>query len=147
MTKIHVAPARSRGELVSFLAIGDIVHPGPRPSVDGLEHELATGADTVFLLASIGGTPVGTGVGKSSSVGDAYYTMVRVLPDRRGVGVGTAVLAALADRARSAGRGSLIGRLREDDVEARRFVDHRGFSVLSRECPVSLDLSRQNRRR
>lgn len=142
MTELTIAPARTRGELTTFLAIGEAVHPGPKPSVDGLEHELATSASTAFVLAWRGAQAVGAGVGKTSSVGDAYYTMARVPPAYRRAGVGAALLAALSDRARRAGRGSLIGRLREDDDEARRFVERRGFSVLSRECPVFLDLSR-----
>lgn len=144
MTELRIAPARTRDELTAFLAIGQVVHPGPKPSVDGLEHELATSASTVFLLAWLADVPAAGGTGKTSSVGDAYYTMVRVLPAYRSAGVGTSLLAALSDRARSAGRGSLIGRLREDDHQARRFVERRGFQVLSRECPVSLDLSRFN---
>ncbi len=142
MTETRVARARTRDELAIFLAIGDVVHPGPKPSVEGLEHELASGAATVFLLAWVANVAVGSGVGKPSSVGDAYYTMVRVLPAHRGRGVGSAVLATLSDHARGAGSASLIGRLREDDGEARQFAEHRGFEVLSRECPVSLDLSR-----
>lgn len=141
MTEIRVAPAGNRDELTSFLAIGDIVHPGPRPSVEGLEHELASGAGTVFLLGWLGDVPVGTGVGKKSSVGDAYYAMVRVLPAHRKSGVGTEVLEALSDHARRAACATLIGRLREDDAEARRFAEHRRFGVISRECPVSLDLT------
>ena len=96
----------------------------------------------MFLLAWRGAEAVGAGVGKTSSVGDAYYTMARVPRAYRRAGVGTALLAALSERARTADRGSLIGRLREDDDEARRFVERRGFQVLSRECPVALDLSR-----
>lgn len=141
MTAIDIAPARTHAELTSFLAIGNEVHPGPKPNVAALEHELATGTGTVFLLASLDGTAVGTGVGKSSSMGDALYAMVRVLLAHRRAGVGTAVLGALSEHGRSTGHGSLIGRLREDDAEARRFVDHRGFGVLSRECPVVLDLA------
>jgi GNAT superfamily N-acetyltransferase len=141
LTELRIAPARTPSELGSFLSIGRIVHPGPMPSVDGLLHELETSPETVFLLASLGDVAVGTGVGKTSSVGDAYYSMARVLPARRGAGVGTAILSSLSDHARRAGRRSLIGRLREDDAAARRFVERRGFSVLSRECPVVLDLS------
>ena len=141
MTDIRVVSARTRKELASFLAIGEIVHPGPRPSVEGLEHELATGAGTVFLLGVVDGEAVGTGVGKASSIDDAYFAMVRVLPACRGRGVGSAVLADLSDHARNAGRGALIGRLREDDREAGRFAERRGFALLSRECPVALDLS------
>ncbi len=141
MTDFRIAPARTRDELTSFLAIGDLVHPGPKPSVEGLEHELATGAGTVFLLAAVAGGVAATGVGKTSSIDDAYYAMVRVLPAHRGRGIGSAVLAVLSDHARNAGRGALIGRLREDDQEARRFAEARAFDVLSRECPVALDLS------
>ena len=142
MTELRIAPARTRDELTAFLTIGRAVHPGPKPSVDGLEHELATSANTVFLLAWLADAAVAGGTGKTSSVGDAYFTMVRVLPAYRRAGVGTALLAALSERARTADRGSLIGRLREDDDEAHRFVERRGFQVLSRECPVALDLSR-----
>lgn len=139
---IRIAQARTRDELDVFRSIGRVVHPGAVPSVDALEYELATSAETVFLLASVDDAAVGTGVGKPSSVGDAYYSMVRVLPAHREGGVGTAILAALSDHARRADRRSLIGRLREDDAASLRFVEQRGFSVLSRECPVVLDLSR-----
>ena len=139
---ISVEPARTRAQLEAFLAIGSAVHPGPKPDVATLEHELAIEPRTRFLLASLDGVVVATGVGKPSSIGDALYAMVRVLPGYRLRGVGTAVLASLSRHARTAEYGSLIGRLREDDEDARRFVAHRGFAVLSRECPVSLDLTR-----
>jgi GNAT superfamily N-acetyltransferase len=139
---IDVVPARTHEELTAFRAIGSEVHPGLTPSVAALEHELATGVGTVFLLASLDGSPAGSGVGKSSSVGDSLFAMVRVRTAQRRAGVGTAILAALSGHARARGHGSLIGRLREDDGDARRFVEHRGFGVLSRECPVFLDLAR-----
>jgi GNAT superfamily N-acetyltransferase len=142
LTEIDVAPARTHDELTAFRAIGSEVHPGLTPSVAALEHELATGAGTMFLLASLGGSPVGSGVGKSSSVGDSLFAMVRVRAAYRRAGVGTAILAALFGHARARGYGSLIGRLREDDDDARGFAEHRGFGVLSRECPVFLDLAR-----
>jgi GNAT superfamily N-acetyltransferase len=138
---IDVVPARTHEELTAFRAIGSEVHPGLTPSVAALEHELATGAGTMFLLASLGGSPVGSGVGKSSSVGDSLFAMVRVRTAQRRAGVGTAILAALSGHARARGHGSLIGRLREDDDDARGFAEHRGFGVLSRECPVFLDLA------
>ena len=142
---ISVEPARTRAQLESFLAVGSVVHPGPKPDVATLEHELAIEPRTRFLLASLDGVTVATGVGKPSSIGDALYAMVRVLPGYRLRGVGTTVLASLSRHARTAECGSLIGRLREDDEDARRFVAHRGFTVLSRECPVALDLTRYER--
>jgi GNAT superfamily N-acetyltransferase len=142
---ISVEPARTRAQLASLLAIGDVVHPGPKPDVAALEHELATEPRTRFLLASLDGIAVATGVGKPSSIGDALYAMVRVLPSYRLQGVGTEVIAELSRHARTIGCGSLIGRLREDDEDARIFVEHRGFTVLSRERPVALDLTRFDR--
>jgi hypothetical protein len=68
--------------------------------------------------------------------------MVRVLPAHRLRGVGTAVLGALSTHAVAVDRGRLIGRLREDDEASCRFVERRGFAVISRECPVALDLTR-----
>src|SRR3954468_19408878 len=137
---ISVESAQTRGELATLLAIGAAVHPGPWPDVATLEHDLATEPTTRFLLASYDGVPVASGVGKRSSIGDAMYAMVRVLPGYRCRGVGTAVLAALSRHARAFGHGSLIGRLREDDEAARGFVERRGFILVSRECPVVLDL-------
>ena len=111
---ISVEPAGTPAELATFLAIGAEVHAGPWPDVATLEHELATEPRTRFLLASLDGVPVASGVGKPSSIGDALYAMVRVLPGYRHRGVGTAVLAALSRHAEAVERGSLIGRVQED---------------------------------
>ena len=86
--------------------------------------------------------PVASGVGKPSSIGDALYAMARVLPGYRRHGVGTAVLAALSRHAQAVESGSLIGRVQEEDEASRRFVEQRGFILVSRECPVALDLTR-----
>ncbi len=139
---ISVEPAQTPTQLATFLAIGAEVHAGPWPDVATLEHELATEARTRFLLASLDGSPVATGVGKPSSIGDALYAMARVLPAYRRRGVGTAILGALSRHAETVGRGSLLGRVREDDDASRRFVGQRGFILVSRECPVVLDLTR-----
>ena len=139
---ISVEPAATPAELATFLAIGAEVHAGPWPDVATLEHELATEARTRFLLASLDGVPVATGVGKPPSIGDALYAMARVLPGYRRRGIGAAVLGALSRHAETVGRRSLLGRVREDDEASRRFVERRGFILVSRECPVALDLTR-----
>ena len=139
---ISVEPAGTLAELATFLAIGAQVHGGPWPGVATLEHELATEPRTRFLLASLDGVPVASGVGKPSSIGDALYAMVRVLPGYRNRGVGTTVLAALSRHAEAVESGSLIGRVQEADDASRRFVEQRGFILVSRECPVALDLTR-----
>ena len=138
---ISVEPAQTPAQLATLLAIGAEVHAGPWPDVATLEHELVTEARTRLLLASLDGIPVATGVGKPSSIGDALYAMARVLPGYRRRGIG-AVLGALSRHAETVGRRSLLGRVREDDEASRRFVECRGFILVSRECPVALDLTR-----
>src|SRR3954449_6183637 len=96
---ISVELAVTKADLAASLAISGEVHPGPKPDVAALEHELATEPRTLFLLASLDGVSVASGVGKPSSIGDALYTMVRVLPGYRHCGVGTSVLIALSRHA------------------------------------------------
>ena len=65
--------------------------------------------------------------------------MVRVLPEHRGQGVGTRIYEALSEHARTLGRESLWGRVREDDAASRDFVRNRGFREAGREYEVVLD--------
>jgi mycothiol synthase len=119
----------------------DEVHPGSGATVELLRHELETRRETVYLLASIAGERVGAGTGKASSIGDGLYAMARVVVGGRRRGVGGALLAALSAHARVVGRGSLVGRVLEADLEARAFLERRGFAQLSYERAVALDLA------
>ena len=96
----------------------------------------------MFLVASLDGRAVGAGTGKASSLRDALYAMARVVRTERRRGVGSELLRRLSEHAQALGCGSLVGRVLEDDLESRSFLERRGFAVLSRECPVALDLSR-----
>jgi mycothiol synthase len=70
---------------------------------------------------------------KASSVVGCAYTMVRVLPDRRRHGVGSALLAAASDEARALGKEELFGRVDGDDAESLAWFERRGFVVLSQD--------------
>ncbi len=62
----------------------------------------------------------GYAVVKESSLAGCAFTMVRVLPEERRRGVGSALLAACSDEARELGKGSLYGRVEGDDPESFR---------------------------
>ncbi len=70
---------------------------------------------------------------KESSLVGCAYTMVRVLPEARRRGVGSALLAACSDEARELGKGSLFGRVEGDDPDSLAWVERRGFVVLSQD--------------
>jgi GNAT superfamily N-acetyltransferase len=98
-------------------------------------------AGTVFLLAWVGDDAAASGVGKVSSLSGCLFAMVRVLPEFRRRGIGSAMHATLSEHASSVGREQLFGRVREDDEGSLGAVQRRGFREIGREFPVVLDLS------
>ena len=75
----------------------------------------------------------GYAVVKESSLVDSAFAMVRVLPEARRRGVGSALLAACSAEADVLGRGHLYGRVDGDDPESLRFVMRRGFVEIARD--------------
>ncbi|HEY3051440.1 MAG TPA: GNAT family N-acetyltransferase [Gaiellaceae bacterium] len=112
--------------------------------VDEIAHFVESDRKSAFLLATREDEAVGCGVGRPSSIQSSLYAMVRVLPEHRGEGVGSRILEALSDHARSLGRNSLWGRIREDDGGSRRFARNRGFREAGREYEVVLDTALAN---
>jgi len=75
----------------------------------------------------------GYAVVTESSLVDSAFAMVRVLPDARRRGVGSALLVACSAEARALGCGRLYGRVDGDDAESLAFVTRRGFVEIARE--------------
>jgi GNAT superfamily N-acetyltransferase len=76
----------------------------------------------------------------SGVVGSAY-AMVRVLPERRRAGIGTALVEAAASAARELGYASAWGYVRAGDEESLAFVSRRGFAEVGREVELTRRLS------
>src|SRR6185369_9154062 len=96
-------------------------------------------------VAWLDGQPVGSGgVGRIYVYAEDYPALwgnIAVLPEHRRKGVGSALLAVMADVARSAGKPSLVGRTAGDRPEAIAFLEHRGFVEHERMKAVRLDLA------
>jgi GNAT superfamily N-acetyltransferase len=107
--------------------------------LDEIAHFVTSDTESAFLLALSGDDALGCGVGRPSSVQSSLYAMARVLPEHRRHGVGMRIHKALSEHARTLGRESLWGRVREDDDESRSFVRNRGFREAGREYEVVLD--------
>jgi GNAT superfamily N-acetyltransferase len=75
-------------------------------------------------------------VDHSSVVGSAY-AMVRVLPDRRGGGIGTGLVDAAASAARDLGCDSAWGYVQAGDEDSLRFAASRGFPEVGREVELT----------
>jgi mycothiol synthase len=113
-----------------------------RMDVDEFRHYFAQDTESLWALAYLEGEPAGTGVGRPSSLAGADYAAARVLPELRSRGVGSALLAAIAEHARARGATELWGRIRADDEATLAFAEHRGFREVGRERDVLLDLSK-----
>jgi mycothiol synthase len=140
--QVSIHRALTQPELASVLDVGRRVSEEDVPSVEELEHTLATEAGSLYLLAYLGEAVGGSGVGRPSSLAGCLYAIARVLPEFRRRGAGGALYSALSAQARRIGRESLLGRIRADDTDSLGFAERRGFREISRECPVALDLSR-----
>jgi mycothiol synthase len=75
-----------------------------------------------------------------SSVEASALAMVRVRPSARGLGVGSALLAAAAEQAVRIGRARLWGSVYEGDADSLRFATSRGFDEVTREIEIRLCL-------
>jgi mycothiol synthase len=82
----------------------------------------------------------GYAIVKESSLVGCAFTMVRVLPEARRQGAGSALLAAASVEARELGKGSLFGRVAGDDPESLAWVERRGFAVISQDVIQTREL-------
>jgi GNAT superfamily N-acetyltransferase len=97
--------------------------------------------ETIWLLASDGsacGAAIGIG-GWHSPLGVARGE-VRVVPWRRGGGIGDALLTHLAGWATTLGYHELMGSVQEDDPGSLDWAERRGFVEVGRNSLLALEL-------
>jgi len=116
-------------DLERCVQIYDAVDPQHGIALDDLK-----ASDGAFLLADGGYAAL-----MDSSVPNWQYTMVRVRPEARRHGVGSALLDAAADEAGENGKEGIVGRVGCDDGGSRSWATARGF----RETRQDIELLRQ----
>jgi mycothiol synthase len=99
---------------------------------------------TVELIATSPGAFVVSEAGYAyvaeSSIPGSAFAMVRVRPESRGRGVGSALLAEAGAKSQELGCASMWGRVREGDEASLRFTTHRGFEKVNRDVDVLLEV-------
>ena len=142
---LEIRPATSDEDLGHLARIVTTVTPDFPISVAEMRWQQERYPGGGRFLAWLDGVPVGSGgAGRAYSYPEdfpGFWGNISVLPEHRRQGVGTAILAALTDLARNAGKSMLVGRTTEDRVDAITFLAHRGFVEHERMKAVRLDLA------
>jgi GNAT superfamily N-acetyltransferase len=133
-------------ELARWVAVVNATEP-ERADEEGLLRDFLDwkrqAPQTVWLLAEQDGTAVGAGrltPGWHSPPGVARAD-VRVLPESRGHGIGSALLDELQGRADALGVPSLDVDVRDDDSGSLAWTERQGFREISRSVRLALDLT------
>lgn len=129
-----------RGEAADAEAIGRLLHdfnteyeeftPGPA-KIAARVRELLAGGETIILLAGEG--PDGLAVLRFRpsiwvDVLECYLAELYVVPDKRGRGIGRALMNEALDVARREGAGHIELNTSDDDVAARALYESLGFT-------------------
>jgi GNAT superfamily N-acetyltransferase len=145
MPRPLVVLVQSDDDLAAMIEVRAHADPDlPPPRLDNLRRNLAGNPRLAYLVARIADAPVGCGfVDVSFGAATAH---VLVVPAARRQGVGTALLAAVSERADASGLRQLQGEIRAFDDESLMFFGHRGFEQVGREEAVALDLAETDAR-
>jgi mycothiol synthase len=136
---IELRTCETDADLEQWLAVRRAVLPGERTaSLDEIRGTIRPG--DLHLLAELDGELAGSGICNRSDTGGAFVAP-RVLPARRGRGVGSAILLRLADHA--AGRGFTVARawVAGDDEPSIAFAGKFGFEEQRRDIQQVLTLN------
>src|SRR6476469_64962 len=98
-----VVHARSDAELEQLAAVRRAVDSDANPLLASLRHRLENFPGAVFLLASLGGEPVGCGYAEPFTATETETTItadMSVVPSARGQGVGSALYRVTSEHAR-----------------------------------------------
>ena len=138
---IEIESARSRPELDDVAEVVARVSPASRLSPDQLAHYLSANPQSVLLVARRGAEAVGAATVARSGRPGHQYTMVRVVPEHRRRGAGSAMLEAARDHAGRIGLERIWGRIDATDMGSLGFAERHGLVESGREWISALDLT------
>jgi GNAT superfamily N-acetyltransferase len=127
---IEVRPAETDADLEGWIRVKRAVIPNESAWTVREFRERAE-PDRLVLVAELGGEIVGAGLAGRSDVQGRGFVIPRVHPDARRRGVGTAMLARLAQHVAGLGFDKAWGSA--DDPGSRAFAERFGFEEVDRE--------------
>jgi GNAT superfamily N-acetyltransferase len=142
---IEIHSVSGYADLARWVELRNEVEPDEPEDPERMALVRANEADHLALLALDGEEPVGTGLlaGDRTSI-DAKrpFAEVMVPPRHRRRGIGSTLLGALSQHARSLGKDGLTCNVRDEDERSREYMRRRGYVEYTRWQHVALDLER-----
>jgi mycothiol synthase len=126
---LELRPAESDEDLEAWRSVRSANLPNERTS-SVAELRASADCDTLYLLAFVDGELAGSGISTGASTGGAF-TQPRVLRQFRRRGIGTALLAALADQALACGHDEAGAHIEAEEGFA--FAARFGFAERNRQ--------------
>jgi len=123
--------AKTRADFALCAEINNAVNPDRPVTVD-----LIATAPGAFVVHDDGYAYVA-----ESSIPGSAFAMVRVRPDSRRRGVGSALLAEAGVKSQELGCASMWGRVREGDEASLHYTAHRGLEEVNRDVYVLLEVA------
>jgi mycothiol synthase len=135
---IELRACETDADYEAWLGVRRVVLPNERaPSLDELKRSI--GRNDLNLVAYVDGELAGSGLMNRSDTGRAHLAP-RVLPDRRGRGVGAALLQRLAEHAVVNGYTAAGSRVPGDDERSLAFARRFGFEEEWRDIQQVLEV-------
>ena len=122
LSQLTIVAAETDEDLKALIAVRKIVTPRARPIVANLRHALESSTDGLTLIiARLGDEPVACGFVEGPAA-DFAPADVAVVPARRRMGIGSAVLAYVSERAQALGKNVLQVELKLEKVTPKLFL-------------------------
>ena len=122
---IDIRQVESDNDLARWCEIKTAVVPNEPVTVDQMRASVEP--ERVLLLADVAGAPAGCGIADRSNFGGRAFAAVRVLPEHRRRGVGTALYLELATYGRSLGLDGVNAFVYADEPHSIAFAERFGL--------------------
>jgi mycothiol synthase len=132
--------AEAGADLAVWCEIWAAITPREPVELEDVERRLERQPERLYLLADAANTTVGLGFAGPSQSPERTALAVRVLPQHRRRGIGSALLELLLEHAASLTPQHVSGMVFEDDTESIAGVTNRGFEKYDRQVELSREL-------
>jgi mycothiol synthase len=128
-------------DLEAWIELWEAITPRePSAPLEVIRRRIEREPQRLYLLAETGGKPVGLGFCGPSQSPERTAVVVRVLPEHRRRGIGSALLERLAEHAAGLGPSRISSMVSEDDPDSVAWVKKRGFEDYGRQVELTREI-------